>query len=73
MTDRAQTDAHTGEDQDDITIDRWMTGEMKRLADFVAFWRNGSVGGNPTTPADAFPPYMPAGEWDEQYRTWGGA
>lgn len=58
---------------DDLTIDRWMTGEMRRLSEFIAWWRAGQQGGQADIPAEAFPRELPAGEWDEQYRSWGGA
>jgi hypothetical protein len=61
-------------DPDDITIGRWITLERLRLDEFVAFWRNGAAGRNMDgVPADAFPTSQPVGDWDEQYRSWGGA
>jgi hypothetical protein len=57
----------------DMTLDRWVVLERLRLDEFVAFWRSGQAGHNSEgIPADAFPAQQPVGEWDEQYRGWGG-
>lgn len=59
---------------DDIRIERWIVLEQLRLDEFVAFWRNGAAGNDMNdAPAEAFPTAMPVEEWDEQYRSWGGA
>lgn len=60
--------------QEDIGIVQWVALERLRLNEFVAFWRNGQAGNNTDgIPPDAFPIRQPVGEWDEQYRSWGGA
>jgi hypothetical protein len=69
-----RTDTTETNDQDDITLERWIALERLRLDEFVAFWRNGQAGNNMDgIPVDAFPTKQPVGEWDEQYRSWGGA
>ena len=58
---------------DEMSIERWAVYERMRLEEFMAFWRNGAAGNNiDGMPADAFPATMPIGEWDEQYRSFGG-
>lgn len=56
-----------------MTIEQWIVLERLRQDEFVVFWRNGAAGHDAGgAPADAFPTIMPAGEWDEQYRGFGG-
>jgi hypothetical protein len=57
--DRAQTT--------DMPLDEWLREEEYRLRAFAAWWRSERAGS-----PEQFPDRMPAGEWDEQYRCWGG-
>lgn len=60
--------------EDAMTLRQWATLERLRLDEFMAWWESGAAGHNmDDIPADAFPAQQPVGEWDEQYRSWGGA
>jgi hypothetical protein len=57
-----------------IPLEQWIVLERLRLDEFAASWRQGMKGESPDgIPVEAFPAKMPVGEWDEQYRSWGGA
>lgn len=45
----------------------WIEGEKRRLDEFAAWW----IAERPRN-SELFPEAMPLGEWDEQYRSWGG-
>ena len=55
-------------DDGPIHLSAWIKDERARLDAFAASWRKTNA-----TEPEHFPMEMPPGEWDEQYRSWGGA
>jgi len=49
------------------TVDDWLAAEKGRLDEFAHWWKH-----NQPIKPEEFPATMPLGEWDEQYRCWGG-
>jgi hypothetical protein len=58
---------------ENISLEQWIVLERLRLEEFAAFWRNGQNGHDANLASFDFPVRQPVGEWDEQYRSWGGA
>lgn len=52
---------------DEIPIENWIALERKRLDEFTALWRDGAV-----KEPENYPVILSVGDWDEQYRCWGG-
>jgi hypothetical protein len=50
------------------SLSDWIEAEKKRIDEFGMWWRE-----NHRLDPDPFPFEMPLGEWDDQYRSWGGA
>jgi hypothetical protein len=44
-------------------LDDWAAEEKARIDRFVVWWKD-------FKDTEQFPPQMPPGEWDEQYRCW---
>lgn len=48
-----------------VGLEKWLSIEKRRLDEFAAHWLV-ETAKNPMH----FPPALPLGEWDEQYRSW---
>lgn len=47
-----------------MTIEEWVRLEKEHIDRFMAWWKEHEGD------KELFPPELPAGEWDEQYRSW---
>jgi hypothetical protein len=53
---------------EETPLDVWVAEEKARLDQFAEWWKAEAQGKHP----DRHPMTMPDGEWDENYRCWGG-